>query len=90
MFNLLGMFVCGPVLSLVIGWTMGLAILASLPIIGAFLILFTYLMQKKEVTFDEEYSKSDTLCHQALGAIKTVKSMNEQKYEEDRYSGFLE
>ena len=90
MFNLLAMLTCGPVISFVMGWTMALAIFAAFPIFGLIIVLFAYLLQKKETTFDEEYSKGDVLCHQALNAIKTVKSMNGQKYEAERYSRSLE
>jgi len=44
MFNLFSMFVCGAVISIVIGWKMALVILASLPIIGSIIMLFIYLI----------------------------------------------
>ena len=76
MFNLFAMFICGAVIAFVLRWTMALAIMAALPIIGMVIILFIYLVHKRNSTFLELYEKADTCSHQAISSIKTVKSMN--------------
>ena len=76
MFNLMAMFICGAIIALLIRWTMALVILASLPIIGAVIILFIYLIHKKNSIFQSDYEKADACAHQALNSIKTVKALN--------------
>ena len=51
MFNLLAMFVCGAAIAIVVRWKMALVILASLPIIGGVIILFIYLIHKRDNIF---------------------------------------
>lgn len=82
MFNLFAMFVCGAVIAIVVRWKMALVILASLPIIGIVIIIFIYLIHKRGTTFLEYYEKADNRSHQALSAIKTVKSLNGEPFEE--------
>lgn len=81
MFNLFAMFVCGAVIAIVVRWKMALVILASLPIIGIVIIIFIYLIHKKGTTFLEYYEQADNRSHQALSAIKTVKSLNGEPFE---------
>ena len=76
MFNLFAMFVCGAIIAFLVRWTMALAIMGSLPIIGLVIILFIYLIHVRNSTFTEQYEKADASSHQALSSIKTVKSMN--------------
>lgn len=80
MFNIFSMFVCGLAIALAVRWTMGLVIFAGLPIIGAFCVLFIYLIHKKDSNFRELYNKADGVLSQALLSIKTVKSMNGQNF----------
>lgn len=90
MFNLFAMFVCGAIISLLVGWKMALVILATLPIVGAFIVIFIYLVERRNSTFQESYERADNRSHQALSAIKTVKSLNGEPFEEDIYSTLLE
>lgn len=78
MFNILAMFVCGFAIALAVRWTMALVIFATLPIIGAFCIIFIYLIHKKDSKFRSLYGKADAVLSQALLSIKTVKSLNGQ------------
>ena len=90
MFNLFAMFVCGAIIAFLVRWTMALAIMGALPIIGIVIIIFIYLIHLRNSTFLELYEKADTSSHQALSSIKTVKALNGEPYEEEKYSGFLE
>jgi ATP-binding cassette subfamily B (MDR/TAP) protein 1 len=81
MFNLFAIFACGAAISISVRWTMGLVILASLPIIGFACIIFIYLIHKKNSVFEEMYEQADTRAHQALNSIKAVKSMNGESFE---------
>ena len=76
MFNLFAMFLCGAIIAFLVRWTMALAIMAALPVIGLVIILFIYLIHLRNSTFLELYEKADTSSHQALSSIKTVKSLN--------------
>jgi len=76
MFNLFAMFACGAAIAFAIRWTMTLAIIASMPVIGGVIILFIYLVHKRDSTFRALYEKADGSSHQALSAIKTVKALN--------------
>ena len=69
---------------------MALAIMGSLPVIAIVIIIFIYLIHLKDHTFLELYEKADTSSHQALSSIKTVKSLNGELYEEEKYGRFLE
>lgn len=89
MFNLLAMFVCGAAIAISLRWTMALVILATLPIIGFGCIIFIYLIHRKNNTFQQLYEQSDSCAHQALNSIKTVKSMNGEQFQFNRYSKFL-
>ncbi len=89
MFNLLAMFVCGAAIALAVRWKMALVVLATLPIIGLFIIIFIYLVNRRDSTFLELYEQADNRSHQALNAIKTVKSLNGEPFEEKKYSIFL-
>lgn len=80
MFNLFAMFACGAAISISVRWTMALVIFASMPIIGAGCIIFIYLIHKKNSSFREFYEQADSCAHQALNSIKTVKSMNGEKF----------
>ena len=55
MFNLFAMFVCGAIIAFAIRWTMALVIMGILPIIGVVIIIFIYLVHKRDSTFLEEY-----------------------------------
>ena len=48
MFNLLAMFLCGPIISLAVRWTFALVVLASLPVIGGATFFSIFLVQKKD------------------------------------------
>lgn len=89
MFNLFAMFVCGAVIALVVGWKMALVILATLPIIGVLIIIFIYLVHKRNNIFLEGYEKAYDRSHQALSSIKTVKAYNGEVFEEDLYASLL-
>jgi uncharacterized membrane protein (Fun14 family) len=45
------MFVCGAIIAFVVRWTMALAIMASLPIIGIVIIVFIYLVHHRDSKF---------------------------------------
>ena len=51
MFNLLAMFICGAAIAFAIRWTMALVILGILPVIGIVIIIFIYLVHKRNSTF---------------------------------------
>lgn len=50
-FSVFSMFVCGAAIALSIRWTMALVILASLPVIAIGCIIFMYLINKKNSSF---------------------------------------
>lgn len=90
MFNLFAMFVCGAVIALAVGWKMALVILATLPIVGVLIIIFIYLVHKRNSIFLDSYESAYDRSHQALSAIKTVKSLNGEPFEEDTYVSLLQ
>lgn len=49
------MFVCGAAIALAVRWKMALVVLATLPIIGLFIIIFIYLVNRRDSTFLELY-----------------------------------
>jgi hypothetical protein len=53
MFNLFAMFVCGAVIAIVVRWKMALVVLAALPIIGGVIIIFIYLVHKRDGIFQK-------------------------------------
>jgi len=55
MFNIFAMFVCGAIIAIAIRWTLALVVIASLPIIAIGCVIFIYLIQRKNSTFQELY-----------------------------------
>lgn len=55
MFNLFAMFACGAAIAFAVRWTMTLAIMASMPVIAGIIILFVYLIHKRNSTFQNLY-----------------------------------
>ena len=90
MFTLASMFICGAIIALLTRWKMALVVLATLPIIGIVIIIFIYVIFKKGSVFQETYEEADSRAHQALNAIKTVKAMNGEEYEEKVYRSYLD
>jgi ATP-binding cassette, subfamily B (MDR/TAP), member 1 len=85
----IAMFIAGFVIAFIKGWLMTLVTLASLPAIGLGGYLYSTAIAKKDTELQKEYSEAGGMAEQAIASIKTVKQLNGEKFEADKYAETL-
>ena len=83
------MFIAGFVIAFVYGWLMTLVVLCSLPFLAIGGMLYASASQKKIKDQEKDYAEAGGQAEQAFAAIKTVKQMNGEQFEADRYKETL-
>lgn len=85
----IAMFIAGFTIAFIKGWLMTLVSLASLPAIGLGGYLYSTAIAKKDSELEKEYSEAGGKAEQAIAGIKTVKQLNGEQFEADKYSETL-
>lgn len=86
----LGSLLAGFIIAFIKGWLMALVIICSLPAIGLGGYFYMYTITNQDKQLQKEYSNAGGRAEQAMSAIKTVKMLNGEQYEQDIYSQCLE
>lgn len=81
----ISMFIAGFVIAFVYGWLMTLVVLCTLPFIAIGGALYAAATEKKDKSQEKDYAEAGGYVEQALTAIKTVKQLNGEQFEANRY-----
>ena len=82
----ISMFLAGFIIAFIYGWLMTLVVLASLPIIAIGGMMYASAIESKDMNQEKDYAEAGGLVEQAIAGIKTVKQLNGEQYEADRYA----
>lgn len=76
----IGMFSSGFIIAYVKGWKLALVVTASIPLIIISTVIYISIIQNKDKKSAAAYSGAGGLAEEAIGAIKTVKSLTGEAY----------
>lgn len=79
------MLIAGFIVAFIRGWELSLICTAALPFIAIGGGIFTYTLQNMERKVKDSYKMSAGQSEQAIGGIKTIKSLNGETFEESSY-----
>src|SRR3990167_9314084 len=86
----LSMTLAGFIIGFYKGWWYSLIVTLSFPIVMIGMIGFLIVMQKESVFTKQNYEMAGSYSEQALGAIKTVRSLNGEEHELSLYARCIE
>lgn len=79
------MFSSGFIIAYVKGWKLALVVTASIPLVIISTVIYVSIIQNKDKKMAAAYSGAGGLAEEAIGAIKTVKSLTGETYETERF-----
>jgi ATP-binding cassette subfamily B (MDR/TAP) protein 1 len=80
------MFVTGFTICFLKGWLMTLVTIIAIITIGIGGYLYSSAFAKKDRDLEKEYSCAGGIAEQAISAVKTVKQLNGEEYEAEKYA----
>ena len=78
--KIIGTLVSGFVIAYIKGWQMALVVTAAIPAIGFTGFLYVTILKSKDSRTTANYNEAGGKAEEALGAIKTVKSLNGESF----------
>ncbi|CAD8071446.1 unnamed protein product [Paramecium primaurelia] len=79
-------FICGFIIGYSYGWQLALVITAAMPCLAISVVIMTVVVMKSVKATQECYSTAAAESEQALNAIKTVKMLDGEDFECEKYS----
>lgn len=85
----LSSLIAGFVFAFITGWLMSLVIVATLPLLALSGVFFMWSLSNKDKRDKETYQEAGGCAEQAIESIKTVKQLNGEAYETEKYEDAL-
>ncbi|CAD8124583.1 unnamed protein product [Paramecium sonneborni] len=79
----------GFLIGYIYGWQLALVVTATLPAISIATAIFAIIIQTSENATQKAYSDAGALAEQAINAIKTVKMLDGEDFEVEKYKKYL-
>ena len=79
------MIIAGFIFSFITGWLMTFVVFATLPALGISGYFYMKVIGEKDQVSKKKYHKAGGRAEQAISSIKTVKQLNGEDYETNKY-----
>ncbi|CAD8161006.1 unnamed protein product [Paramecium pentaurelia] len=72
------------------GWQLAIVITATLPVISIITAVFSVIIQQSALATQSAYSEAGAIAEQAINGIKTIKMLDGEDYEHQKYYQLLQ